>query len=119
MVGSIVKITGIIKYTIASSFLGFPTWYEFLPKNPNDGSPRISSISDIWLILLAAIDILLRLAAILAVFVIIYAGFEFITSQGDPEKAKKARGTIINALIGLVISVTAATIVVFIAGVFR
>ena len=50
---------------------------------------------------------------------VIYGGIEFIMSQGEPDKANKARGTVINALIGLVIAVAAATLVTFIAGRFN
>ena len=97
-------------------FLGLPTWDEDL--NCNGGSPSLTGINDVWLIAAAIVDILLRLAAIIAIFMLIYGGIQFITSQGDPEKASHARGTIINALIGLVISVVAATLVTYIAGRF-
>lgn len=102
---------------IATSFLGLPTWYEFLPLNSN-GTPSFQSLSDIYLIIAAVIDILLRIAAIVAIIMVIYGGIEFITSQGNPDKAKSARSTTINALIGLAIAVTAATVVTFIAGRF-
>src|ERR1700689_3547884 len=97
-------------------FLGLPTWYEYL--KCNGGSPSLTGITDVWLIAAAIVDILLRVPAIIAIFMLIYGGIQFITSQGEPERAKQARGTIINALIGLVISVVAATIVTYIAGRF-
>jgi len=103
---------------VATSFLGLPTWYEFLPINPTSGTPQFQSLSDIYLIVAAIIDILLRIGAIVAIVMVIYGGIEFITSQGNPDKAKSARSIIINALIGLVIAVTAATVVTFIAGRF-
>ena len=98
-------------------FLGFPTWYQYLPQN--GGNPSITGINDIWLIVAAVVDILLHVAALVAVVMIIYGGFEFIISQGDAERAKSARSTIINGLIGLVIAVAAATLVSFIAGRFK
>lgn len=100
------------------NFLGFPTWYEYLKLN-TDCNPMLGSIADIWLIVAAVIEILLRLAALIAIVMIIYGGIEFITSQGEPEKSNKARGTVINALVGLVIAVVAATVVTFIAGSFN
>lgn len=105
----------------SSGFLGFPYWYAYLPPTLDGNNhcvPSIASLTDVWLIVAAVIDVLLRIAALVAVVMIIYGGFEFITSQGDPEKAKNARGTIINSLIGLVIAVSAATLVSFIAGRF-
>jgi ABC-type Fe3+ transport system permease subunit len=113
----IMKMTAIPSY-VGSSFLGFPTWYEFLPLNA-DKTPELTSISDVWLIVAAVIDILLRVAAIVAIVIVIYGGIQFITSGGDPQKASSARTTITNAIIGLVIAVTAATLVTFVAGRFN
>ena len=106
----------------SGSFLGLPTWYSYLPgvTDPVTGhcSPSIAHLSDIWLIVAAITEILLRLAALIAVIMVIVGGVSYITSQGDPNKTKQALNTIINSLIGLVISVAAATIVTFIAGRF-
>lgn len=100
------------------SFLNFPTWFEYLPGSTVNGvcSPQIKSLSDIWLIAAAIIEILLRIAAILAVAYLMYGGFNYITSQGEPDKTSKAKSTIINALGGLVVAVMATAIVGFIAG---
>ncbi len=97
-------------------FFGFPTWYTYLQVTaPPDCAPQIQSLSDTWLIVAAIIEILLRVAAIVAVVFIIYAGFSYTTSQGDPEGTSKAKSTLVNALIGLAIAVMAAVIVSFIA----
>ena len=101
-----------------SSLLGFPTWYCYLPKN-TDGSPSITGINDVWLIIAAVLEILLRIAALAAVTFVIVGAVKFITSQGEPDAAAKARTTIISALVGLVISVIAATAVTYIAGQFN
>lgn len=101
------------------SFFGLPTWYAYLPQKAYpDCSPQIQSLSDVWLIVAAIVEILLRLAALAAIVMVIYGGVEFISSQGNPDKAHQARGTIINSLIGLVIAVVAAATVTFIAGRF-
>ena len=103
-----------------SSFLGFPTWYHYLPgvvdATTGKCAPQLGSLSDIWLILAAVIEILLRVAALAAVVMVIYGGVKYITSQGEPEATANARGTIINALIGLLLAVMAAAFVSFIAG---
>jgi hypothetical protein len=102
------------------SVLGFPTWYEYLKTTaPPDCSPQITGISDIWLIVAAIIDILLRLAALAAVVFVIIGAVQYITSQGEPDKTKKAQTTIISALAGLVIAVLAATVITFLAGQFK
>ena len=55
-------------------------------------------------------DVLL-LAGIVAVFYIIYGGYLYISSSGDAAKAKSAQGTILNAVIGVTIIVSAFALV--------
>lgn len=51
-----------------------------------------------------AVAVLLVVVILLAFFVIVYAGFRWITSEGDKERVVNARRTIIYALIGLLIA---------------
>lgn len=100
-----------------SGFFGFPTWYKYL-KASNVGdvcNPKLEALSDVWLIGAAILEILLRVAAIVAVGFIIYGGIQYIISQGEPDKTKQARSTIINALGGLGIAIFATAIVTFLA----
>lgn len=53
-------------------------------------------------------------AGMLAVIMVIYAGVQFITSQGDPGKVSSARHTTMYAIIGLIIVVMAQTIIFFV-----
>jgi hypothetical protein len=106
----------------AGGFLAFPRWYQYLPgvKDAAGGClPQITALTDIWLVVAAIIDILLRFASILAVGIIIYGGVKFIMSQGEPDQTKQARETIFNALIGLAIAVAASFVVSFVAGQFK
>ena len=50
------------------------------------------------------------------VFLVIYAGMQFITGGDDPQKVKNARNTIIWALIGLGVAVSAEAIVYLVLG---
>jgi hypothetical protein len=99
-------------------FFNFPAWYEFL-KCSSTGSPELSKITDIWAILAAVIDILLRLAALLAVGMIIYGGATYMTSQGSSDKTNRARETIISAAVGLLICSISIAIVHFVGGIFK
>jgi len=99
-----------------SSFLGFPTWYTYIHPAGDCSTITINSLSDVWLIVAAIIEILLRIAGLFAVAFVIYGGFQYLTSQAEPDATTKARRTIINALIGLAIAILSATIVNFIAG---
>jgi len=69
---------------------------------------------DMALVLLAVVDILLRLSALIAIGYVMYGGFRLITSQGDSNGVKAAQQTIWNALIGLGISLAAIGGVAFI-----
>jgi TRAP-type C4-dicarboxylate transport system permease small subunit len=63
----------------------------------------------------AVIEILLRVAALIAVGIVIYAGIQYTTSQGNPEQTSRALNTIIYAAIGLALCILSAVIVTFIA----
>lgn len=115
-----------------SSFLSFPHWYKYLygvtAATPGSDlrnglgsagticSPSIQNINDVWLIAAAVIEILLRVAALVAVLMVIYGAITYTTSQGVPEKTSNAKDTITNALVGLAIAIMSAAIVSFIAG---
>jgi hypothetical protein len=110
-----------------SSFFGLPTWYKYLETekvqdNLTGGftcNVKIEGIGDVWLVVAAIIDIMLRLAALLAVGFIIYGGVLYILSQSQPEKTKQALMTVINAVIGLVIAIIATGVITFVAGSFN
>lgn len=102
-------------------FFGLPTWYEYLTPVNRSGQcfVEVSGIMDIWLVALAILNILLRLAGLIAVGFVIYGGIKYVTSQGEPQKTKNALDTIMDALIGAVITITASGLVGFIAGRFN
>ena len=54
------------------------------------------------------------LSALVAVVIIVYSGFLFITSGGDPENISKAGKALTAAIVGLIIVFLARTIIVFI-----
>jgi hypothetical protein len=95
------------------SFLNFPTWYKYLDKSLVNGSCELSVEipQDAGKILLAVFEIILRISGIAAVGFILYGGFQYILSQGEPEQTKGAKSTILNAFIGLVVAMLAVAIV--------
>lgn len=112
------------------SFLGLPSWYSHLECAETTGvdsitgsptttqTPQIKGLGDIWKIVASVLEILLRLASLIAIGFVVYGGILYVASQGAPDKTKQALTTIINAIVGLVITITAATIVSFVAGKF-
>lgn len=57
---------------------------------------------------------LVALSALVAVGMIIYSGYMFITSAGDPEKVKKGGDALTAAIVGMIIVFLARTIILFI-----
>ncbi len=67
-------------------------------------------------IILNIVRAVIIVSGIVAVIWIIIGGVNYITSSGDPTKIKKARETILYAVIGLIICVLAFAIVNFVIG---
>lgn len=104
-----ITIPGLTSLSVAL----LPTWHQYLEK---DGDGRVSDFTfpdDLGAVVLAIVEILLRIGTLVAVAYVIYGGFMFLTSQGEPDKAAGARKTIINAIVGLVIALLATGIVAF------
>lgn len=55
-------------------------------------------------------------AGVVAVGFVVYGGFMYVLSNGEPSKVKKAKDTLLYAIIGLVIVLFAFAITSFIAG---
>jgi FtsH-binding integral membrane protein len=62
------------------------------------------------------LQIVIGTLAAAAVLIIVIAALNFVTANSDPQKVAKARSTIIYALVGLVIAVSAEAIVTFALG---
>ena len=104
------------------TFLGvLKPWYQYLNLQKDatghcsvTGFNALGGHSGFLLIALAILDDLIRIAALVAVGYVIYGGIQYSTSQGSPDATSKAQSTIINALIGVMVAVLAASIVTFI-----
>jgi len=100
-------------------FLTFPTWYRGLTivDGDNDTCNIVSPADEtglskfIWGIILNIIEILSQLAAYVTVGMILYGGFQYLTSAGGAEGMKKGKTTITNAIIGLIMSLVAVAAV--------
>lgn len=71
---------------------------------------------DIRLIVGRIISVALGLLGIIAVCLILYAGFMWMTAGGNEEKVATAKKTIMSAVIGLVIIMSAYAITRFVIG---
>ncbi|OGH15945.1 MAG: hypothetical protein A3C30_03855 [Candidatus Levybacteria bacterium RIFCSPHIGHO2_02_FULL_40_18] len=62
----------------------------------------VATLSCIPVVLQNIINALIVIAGIVSVFMIIYAGYKYVMSEGDPEKISSARKTLVYALAGLI-----------------
>ncbi len=81
--------------------------------NYTNGLPQASANNGT---LQAILQIVFGIAAALAVLMIVIAGFRFIAGEGNPQEVSKARSTILYAVIGLIVAISAEIIVSFTLG---
>lgn len=67
-------------------------------------------------ILVNILNVVYMVSGVVAVIVIIIAGFTFVTTGSDPAAVAKARNTILYAVIGIVVIISAFVITQFITG---
>lgn len=101
--------------------LTFPAWYQGL----TDSDCNIKSPADvgglspfIWRIVLNVLETMLQLVGYISVGYLIFGGFKYMTALGEAGNIVKAKDTIKNAIIGLVIAVISIALVNFIVGAF-
>jgi len=99
-------------------FLTMPAWYKGVAAKDANGDCNISVEAAggdlktfIWKIAFNIVEIMLNLVGYISVAFVIVGGFKYLTSAGSPDGNVKGRKTIINALVGLVISIMSIGIV--------
>ncbi len=88
-------------------------------RDPNTCEVQVSSFASVGLLLRNVVTALLSLAGIVAAALIIAGGFMYIASNGEASGIKRAKDTILNALLGLVIILVAIGLVNFVSGQFK
>lgn len=101
--------------------LTFPAWYKGLTdgadchiKAPGASKGGVSKF--VWTIVLNIVEFMLQLVGYVSVAFVIVGGYKYMISAGSPDGMVKSRKTILNALIGLVISIFSVGIINVIAG---
>ncbi len=98
------------------NFLGFKPWYDGIC---NESTGEILEVEGgeaglakfVWTIVLnISYDISLA-AGFIAVALVIYGGYKYIMSQGDPGKMMSAKQSLMSAIIGVIITMGATVIV--------
>ncbi len=105
------------------SLLGFKAWHnglgEFMDddcrltkmsgNNTSEGQKNISTL--IWTVVLNILFDIFMAIGYLAIGFVIYGGYMYITSGGDMAKATKARKSIMSAVVGIILVLSANVIV--------
>lgn len=95
------------------SILGFPAWFKGLQCDTANGQAtvQIKDTASIWVIIMNIVQWLVIAGGYVAVYFIIWGGFKYITSAGDPQKVEGAKNAITNAVIGFVIVLASVAII--------
>lgn len=104
-------------------FLTFPTWYRGIVDGncdiqaPTPGESHYLR-DKVLAVMLNVVEMILQLVGYASVAFILYGGYKYMISAGSSDGMVSARKTILNAVIGLAISVAAVAIVNTLAGTF-
>ena len=80
---------------------------------PQDTLPHVTASTDK---LREVLLFIFGLIAAISFLMIVFAGFKYVISIGDPQKIASARKTITYSIVGLIISLSATAIVAFVIG---
>ena len=69
------------------------------------GSPTVNSVIN------TVINIISAFVGVVAIIMIVFAGFRYVTSGGDSSKISSAKNTLIYAIVGIVVAALAQVIV--------
>lgn len=101
----------------SSTLLGFRPWYHGLQTRDKKNNCVIGTPTEdtlpafIWTIVLNVLADLFSALAIVTIGFVIYGGFLYIASSGEPGKVAKGKKTLISAVIGLAIALLANLII--------
>lgn len=120
----------IIFYTIAV-LTNLAIWPQFILAQENQADPALLRLTDVTqdtglytstpatpsIIIMRGIQIALGFVGLIFFLQILFSGFQWMTSAANPEKIKKAKQRLSNAVIGLVIILAAYLITMAISGI--
>jgi hypothetical protein len=92
-----------------------PAVYAATLDNLQNGD--VATIQSLQTLFTNVISVIVALAAVALFIMFVLSGFSFLFSGGDPKKLEQARGTLTNAIIGLVV-IVAAYLILRLIGVF-
>ncbi len=109
----IMEVAAVVALTLAPlavSALSLPSCNSLHGINCSSANGSVTGL------ILYVINIMLGIAGLIAVLFLIIGGFWYITSAGNEETAEKGKGTVINAIIGIVIIILSYVVVNVVSG---
>jgi len=95
---------------------------KYLAQNISIGGQDIQGplqgINNIGDVVNRVMAFVIPLAAVILIFVLIWGGFDFMMSQGNPEKVKSGRAKITTGIVGFILLAVSYLVVRFISSVF-
>lgn len=87
--------------------------YIFAQRLNYDQLPKRQANDDL---LQTILSLVFTVTGAISVMMVVIGGIKYASSQGDPQAVSKAKGTIIYAIVGLIVSIFAVSIVSFVIG---
>ncbi len=106
--------TTIVFLTLAVLFLFLAPPVLALDTGLEYGTYTGLGVQDLRISIMKIVRVILGFVGVIAILIILYGGYTWMTSAGNPEKIEKAKKILTNAVIGLVIIFSAFAIVSFI-----
>ena len=103
------KIKPLVECKYQDIFTNIPKVLSDAPKFSKYGSGLRAMECIIWTIIQALLD----LAALVAVFAIVFGGYKYMLASGDPEQQAQGKQIILYAIIGLIVVLLSFAIVKF------
>ncbi|MFZ1360799.1 MAG: hypothetical protein WAS27_02120 [Candidatus Saccharimonadales bacterium] len=119
-----VVVSGVVGLSVANaptaaacgkSSMFLPTWYDGLCENGNIKSPGDDMKGFLSKIAMNIVTIILTIVGYVSLGFIIWGGFKYMISGDNASGISAAKTTILNAIIGLVLSIMSVAIVKLIA----
>ena len=85
----------------------FPSFVVYAAELSRLGDGDVATIGSLETLFSNVVNVVIALAAVGLFLMFIVGGFSFLFSGGDQKKLEQARGTLTNAIIGIVVIVTA------------
>ena len=77
-------------------------------------NPFLDEGASVYTVVRASINAAYAVASIVALIYLILGGYQYITSQGNPDMAAQAKSTLVNSIVGLVIILCSYLIIHFV-----